>query len=251
MALDTADFERVLNIVQTLSATSRYHVSTIDEKEIKALNKLLKQWPNDKVFPGIDILRVMLVHPDGSQKLSAAPETAQEILPMLIQKALELKDSVAVPLLVLRALCNALRHPALGAALCAGPAADGALELAAELAAGAANKNVRASAATLAMNLGLALAQDAGVTASEARTAQLLGLVSGALAELRQEEDENAFRLLVAVGTLLQNPSLSAQVASQFNDLEMRTSLNSLVAQPGKSQKVKESIEDIMKLIQS
>ncbi|CAM9825832.1 unnamed protein product, partial [Heterosigma akashiwo] len=69
--------------VQTLSATSRYHVSTIDEKEIKALNKLLKQWPNDKVFPGIDILRVMLVHPDGSQKLSAAPETAQEILPML------------------------------------------------------------------------------------------------------------------------------------------------------------------------
>ncbi|CAM9806773.1 unnamed protein product [Heterosigma akashiwo] len=101
------------------------------------------------------------------------------------------------------------------------------------------------------MNLGLALAQDAGVTASEARTAQLLGLVSGALAEIRQEEDENAFRLLVAVGTLLQNPSLSAQVASQFNDLEMRTSLNSLVAQPGKSQKVKESIEDIMKLIQS
>ena len=52
--------------METLQATSRYHVSTFAAADYALLGKLCS-WPTGQLFPCLDLLRMLLLHPDAAK----------------------------------------------------------------------------------------------------------------------------------------------------------------------------------------
>ncbi|XP_074299105.1 uncharacterized protein LOC141630133 [Silene latifolia] len=58
-----------LSVVKILKDTSHYHSSSFADVDVVLLFKLLNSWPLSMIFPVIDILRMIILHPDGAAKL--------------------------------------------------------------------------------------------------------------------------------------------------------------------------------------
>ncbi|GMH13428.1 hypothetical protein Nepgr_015269 [Nepenthes gracilis] len=56
-------------VLKILKDTSHYHSSSFADVDVDLLLKLLNFWPLSMIFPAIDILRMMVLHPDGANKL--------------------------------------------------------------------------------------------------------------------------------------------------------------------------------------
>ncbi|CAL5329142.1 unnamed protein product [Camellia sinensis] len=69
LSLTELEVSRLDAIVKILKDTSHYHSSRFSDVDIILLLKLLKSWPLAMMFPVIDILRMIILHPDGATRL--------------------------------------------------------------------------------------------------------------------------------------------------------------------------------------
>ncbi|KAI3755551.1 hypothetical protein L1987_55354 [Smallanthus sonchifolius] len=72
LSLSETETTRLGAIAKILKDTSHYHSSRFSDDDISLLLKLLKSWPVSMMFPVIDVLRMVILHPDGSTLLKRA-----------------------------------------------------------------------------------------------------------------------------------------------------------------------------------
>jgi len=65
LALDTTEWTLVESTFSKVSQTSRYHTSNFSAKEYAAIERLLN-WPSNQLFPVLDFLRLMVLHPEAA-----------------------------------------------------------------------------------------------------------------------------------------------------------------------------------------
>jgi phospholipase A-2-activating protein len=64
---------RVQAIVETLQATSRYHATSFAAADFALVGKLCS-WPAAQLFPALDLLRMLLLHPEAARHYAAPPQ---------------------------------------------------------------------------------------------------------------------------------------------------------------------------------
>ncbi|XP_038048576.1 phospholipase A-2-activating protein-like [Patiria miniata] len=150
------------------------------------------QWPMDKVFPAIDILRLVIRHPAINQHFCNQTD-GNQFLSRLLLLASE-SSTPASRMLAMRTLSNAFSQPH-GAELLA--ANRDTVITSALQCQGVANKNLHVAMTTVLLNFAVVLQSGSDI---EARSHCL----SAASTILDNESDPEAlFRLLVAIGTLM------------------------------------------------
>ncbi|XP_076144610.1 phospholipase A-2-activating protein [Alosa pseudoharengus] len=190
------------------------------------INLLLKtaHWPEDIVFPVLDILRLAVRHPEVNARLCGGSEGVS-----LCNHLLSLMGPQGRPanqMLALRTLCNCFaaargRHLLLGQR-------EAVLTRASDLRS-VCNKNIHVALATLVLNYaGQLLGQ--GAAELEAK-AQCLSVASAAL-EVVQDR-EAVFRLLVALGTTVSGDATARDLARSLG-VPAQINKYSGVAEPAK-----------------
>ncbi|KAJ3585415.1 hypothetical protein NHX12_014134 [Muraenolepis orangiensis] len=181
-------------------------------------------WPEDIVFPVLDILRLAVRHPQVNESLcgeAEGPQLCDHLLGLMRPRG-----RPANQMLALRTLCNCFSGRRGRTLLLA--RREAVLGRAAELAAGApANKNLQVALATLLLNYAGCLH---GRPDLEAK-AQCLSVASAALESV--QETEAVFRLLVALGTTLASDQTARDLARSLG-LASQISKYSSVADPAK-----------------
>ncbi|XP_022763569.1 phospholipase A-2-activating protein [Durio zibethinus] len=109
LSLTELEISRLGAIVKILKDTSHYHSSSFADVDIALLLKLLKSWPLSMIFPVIDILRMIVLHPDGASILLRHVED-NDVLMVMIMKVT--KDPVlpANLLTSIRAVTNLFKN---------------------------------------------------------------------------------------------------------------------------------------------
>jgi hypothetical protein len=78
VGLNDAQFEAVVKLVDILKDPSSYATTQVNEGMIDSLEFALLNWPLTKIFPVLDLLRLLLSHSDGSRKLCARSPFAKQ-----------------------------------------------------------------------------------------------------------------------------------------------------------------------------
>jgi hypothetical protein len=137
MALEPAELAAVAgavpgaSVVAVLGDTSRWHASTVPRAGVKALwAKAVARWPAERLFPPLDVLRVLLCHPDGAE--AVAEVAGAGFVPGLLGRLAGLKDrpdkeARGAVLLLARCLFNSLRHEPTRALVAGGAASASAV----------------------------------------------------------------------------------------------------------------------------
>ncbi|KAJ0011320.1 hypothetical protein Pint_34570 [Pistacia integerrima] len=126
LSLTELEISRLVAIVKILKDTSHYHSSSFADVDISLLLKLLKTWPVEMIFPGInfgpsvkfvpstcaviDILRVTVLHPDGARVLLKCVENPNDVLIEMINKVAATPALPANLLTSIRAVTNLFRN---------------------------------------------------------------------------------------------------------------------------------------------
>ncbi|KAL3869595.1 hypothetical protein ACJMK2_042263 [Sinanodonta woodiana] len=157
-------------------------------EQLNTLTSVLS-WPNEYVFPALDVLRLCLRSPDANETLCRDNRILHTLL-----KHLSADSPPQCQMLSLRGLCNMSFQPA-GQKLC-GDSLESVLSKALSCRASR-NKNVQVALATLFLNYSVLLGSGSDLDGVSV-------CLSGALSVLQEELDPEAlFRLLVCVGTLI------------------------------------------------
>ncbi|KAI9905323.1 hypothetical protein PsorP6_013541 [Peronosclerospora sorghi] len=114
-ALDESQLLALEQLVRVLQDTAFYHSSTFASFEIRALRHVLETWPATHVFPALDLLRLVLIHPQGPR---AVGENGLEPLVTTVLSLGVQRDGpddgtvipVATRMLSLRVLANMFLH---------------------------------------------------------------------------------------------------------------------------------------------
>ncbi|XP_051817408.1 phospholipase A-2-activating protein isoform X1 [Antechinus flavipes] len=162
-------------------------------------------WPEDIVFPALDILRLSIRHPTVNENFCNEKEGAQFSSHLL--KLLNPKGKPANQLLTLRTLCNCFIGQA-GQRLMMSQR-ESLLSQAIELKSGS-NKNIHIALATLTLNYSVCLHKNHNIEGK----AQCLSVISTVLEVV--QDLEATFRLLVALGTLISDDSNAVQLAKSL-----------------------------------
>ena len=64
--ITTLEMQLLENLAATLCATNRYHASSISREELGLIFHFVTSWPLEKVFPALDLARLIVLHPDAS-----------------------------------------------------------------------------------------------------------------------------------------------------------------------------------------
>ncbi|KAJ7001199.1 phospholipase A-2-activating protein-like [Populus alba x Populus x berolinensis] len=86
LSLSELEISRLSAVVKILKDTSHYHTSKFADADIALLLKLLKSWPLAMIFPVIDILRMLVLHPDGATVLLKNVEDENDTLMEMIKR---------------------------------------------------------------------------------------------------------------------------------------------------------------------
>ncbi|GLT58147.1 hypothetical protein SLA2020_310670 [Shorea laevis] len=86
LSLTELEISRLGVIIKILNDTSHYHSSSFADVDIALLLKLLKSWPLAMIFPVIDILRMIILHPDGASKLLKHVENENDVLMEMVKR---------------------------------------------------------------------------------------------------------------------------------------------------------------------
>ncbi|XP_048424799.1 phospholipase A-2-activating protein [Pyrus x bretschneideri] len=109
-SLNEVEISRLGAIVKILKDTSHYHSSKFAEVDIALLLRLLKSWPVAMLFPVIDILRMIVLHPDGATRLLQLLEAENDLLMELIRKVATNPPLPANLLTSVRAVTNLFKN---------------------------------------------------------------------------------------------------------------------------------------------
>ncbi|KAG4967092.1 hypothetical protein JHK87_032743 [Glycine soja] len=195
LSLTELNVSRLGAIVKILKDTSHYHSSKFADSDIALLLNLLRSWPIAMIFPVIDIVRMLVLHPDGAVLLHKHFEAENDILMEVIKKVTVNPTIPANLLTSIRVVTNLFRN------LCyynwLQKHRSEILD-AFSSCSSSPNKNLQLSYSTLLLNYAVLLIE----TKDQEGQSQVLS------AALEIAEDENVevdpkFRALVAVGSLM------------------------------------------------
>uniref|UniRef100_A0A3Q4GL63 Phospholipase A2-activating protein n=1 Tax=Neolamprologus brichardi TaxID=32507 RepID=A0A3Q4GL63_NEOBR len=191
---------------------------------IQQINLLWKasHWPEDIVFPVLDIMRLAVRHPQVNESLCGEAEGVQLCNHLL--NLMRPEGRPANQMLALRTLCNCFsgRH---GRALLMAQR-ETVLSRAADLAT-VCNKNIHIALATLVLNYAGCLHLQPDLEAK----AQCLSVASRALETV--QDKEAVFRLLVALGTTVASDQTAQDLARSLG-VSSQISKYSSVSEPSK-----------------
>ncbi|VFQ67870.1 unnamed protein product [Cuscuta campestris] len=228
LSLNEAEMSRLAAIVKILKDTSHYHSSRFSDIDLALVLRLLKMWPLSMLFPVIDILRMLILHPDGANNLLKQLNSDNDTLVELVKKVTVNPPLPANLLTSIRAVTNLFKNPSF---------CDWLLKHRGEILNAfsscylTTNKNVQLSYSTLVLNYAVLLIEKK----DEEGQSQVL---SAAL-EIAEEESidtDSKFRALVAIGSLM----LEGVVGKIALDLEVeniakaaRASMDTKMAEVG------------------
>uniref|UniRef100_A0A8D0E783 Phospholipase A-2-activating protein n=1 Tax=Salvator merianae TaxID=96440 RepID=A0A8D0E783_SALMN len=179
-------------------------------------------WPNDIVFPALDILRLSIRHPNVNEHFCSEKDGTQFSSHLL--KFLNPGGMQANQMLALRIFCNCFIHP-VGQSLMMSQG-DLIMSQAIELKISS-NKNIHVALATLALNYAVCLHKINNIEGK----AQCLSVISTVMEVV--QDLEAVFRLLVALGTLISGDSNAIQLAKSLG-VDSQIKKYSSVSEPAK-----------------
>ncbi|ETV67982.1 hypothetical protein H257_15946 [Aphanomyces astaci] len=181
----------VSSLISTLQQTSYYHSSVVTKIQVGVVCKLVGQWPSSHVFPALDLLRLVLVHPVGATHV---PDTAASLV---LGHAFAPDAADATRFLALRVLANWTPHAPSKVIALVPTVAEGINS--AWPAISSWSKPLALSVATLWMDVVVALTTSGNLDENRAAT-----IVATQLAELCMAiaDEETLGRVLVAIGSL-------------------------------------------------
>ncbi|KAL6070984.1 Phospholipase A2 activating protein [Balamuthia mandrillaris] len=248
VALNESQVKALTEIVAILKQTSRYHATTFTDGQFVLMCKLA-QWPEKYRFPGLDILRLMVLHPHAVDYFAVAYATKRFDIITVLTKSLVSESGGTPPaanvIMALRVLCNTFLRQKLRVIIC------GAIEQVLEAVADCQHNSslpVRTALATILLNYGVHCLQQAGNNAEErdGHKAQCMDILSSLLAKPEQDA-ELAYRCLVAVGTLAWEDPATRSLAL---DMELLPSLQQHYANH-EAAKVKEAASELLQFFLS
>ncbi|GJP80940.1 hypothetical protein CLOP_g11135 [Closterium sp. NIES-67] len=212
-ALSAEQLEHLDSLVSVLKDTSHYHSSSFAPHHYALISSLLSSWPSANLFPVLDLLRMMLLHPSAAAWFSAnasgpgvcvqSPVSAHGMLMAAIRRAAAEPPTPANHLTGVRVAVNVFGLPSLHH----WPRQHRAevLDLFAPCAASS-NKNVRLALATLLLNYAVLLVdKTAAAAAGEDLEEGQVQTLSAAfeLAAASEADAEVRYRALLAIATLM------------------------------------------------
>ena len=198
-------------LCQTLAATNRYHASKVSDEELAAVGKMVRHWDAERVFPALDLARLLVVHPDAATSRREAFWT--EVVAAALAKCKEEVSgtaAVAVPMLTMRLCANCFKGGVGSTKAVTGQLVD-VLQCAEDLA-GSTNKNVRLAVSTVILNAASYGVSNGGMDAAASK--KILGAV-GAIVGSGLYESEGVVRALVALGSALLIPGAGGVAAKE------------------------------------
>ncbi|XP_078070416.1 phospholipase A-2-activating protein isoform X2 [Mustelus asterias] len=197
---DLQMLEKFLSIVSTPSA-----LETPTSQQLEILWKAA-QWPEDIVFPVLDILRLAMRHPAVNEHFCSGNYSTQ-FSNYLLNK-INVQGKPANQMLVLRTVCNCFSSPSYGSKLMMS-LRERVLSQAIEMRS-TSNKNVHIALSTLILNYAVNLHAGNDIEGK----ANCLSIISAAIEAL--QDYEAIFRLLVALGTIISNDPNALQLAQSL-----------------------------------
>lgn len=210
LSLSDSDMSRFNAIVKILKDTSHYHSSRFSDVDVALMLKVLKSWPVAVLFPVIDLLRILVLHPDGVAKLLQYVKDGYDIVIELIKKVIASSPLPANLLTCLRVVANLFKNACFYEWLL-----NHRVEILDAFASccSSSNKNVQMSYATLILNYAVLLIEKK----DEEGQAQVLSAALE-MAEGETVDADSRFRALVAIGSLMLE-GLVRRVALDFDVL--------------------------------
>ncbi|KAM8983269.1 phospholipase A-2-activating protein isoform 2-T2 [Ara ararauna] len=214
-----------------LSATCNTSAETPTAQQLQTLWRAVN-WPEDIVFPALDILRLSVRHPTVNENFCNEKD---HVHLAILLKFLNPKGKQANQLLALRALCNCFVSQA-GQKLMMEHRGE-IMTQAIETKSG--NKNIHIALATLTLNYAVCLHKDNNIEGK----AQCLSVISTVLEVV--QDLEAVFRLLVALGTLISDDTNAVQLAKALG-VDSQVKKYASVSEPAK---VKECCRFVLNLL--
>lgn len=233
LSLSEDETSRLGAVAKVLKDTSHYHTSRFSDDDLRLLLKLLNSWPVSMMFPVIDILRMVVLHPDGSAVLKRVNDE-NDIFTELIRKV---TSSPLAPNLLtsIRVVVNLFKNSDYHFWL-----QKHRVEVFDAFAScySSPNKNVQVSYSTLVLNYAVLLIEKK----DEEGQAHVLSAALE-IAEGETLEADAKYRALVAIGSLM----LEGVVKKIAMDFEVGSIAK--VAKASKDSKIAEVAADIENLI--
>ncbi|XP_057788250.1 uncharacterized protein LOC131005346 [Salvia miltiorrhiza] len=210
LSLSDNDMSRFNAIVKILKDTSHYHSSRFADVDVALMLKVLKTWPAAVLFPVIDVVRMIVLHPDGAAKLLQYVKDDDDIVIEVIKKVTASPPLPANLLTCLRAVTNLFKNT---------DYYEWLLNHRAEVldafssCCSSSNKNVQLSYATLILNYAVLLIEKK----DEEGQSQVLSAALE-MAEGETVDSDSRFRAMVAIGSLMLE-GLVRRVALDFDVL--------------------------------
>uniref|UniRef100_A0A8B9SSL8 Phospholipase A-2-activating protein n=1 Tax=Anas platyrhynchos TaxID=8839 RepID=A0A8B9SSL8_ANAPL len=223
----------LIMLEKLLSATCNSSAETPTPQQLQTLWRAVN-WPEDIVFPALDILRLSVRHPTVNANFCGEKDHVQFI--RLLLKFLNPGGKQANQLLTLRALCNCFVNQA-GQKLLM-EQRDEIMTQAIEVASGN-NKNIHIAFATLTLNYAVCLHK---VNNTEGKV-QCLSVINTVMEVV--QDLEAVFRLLVALGTLISDDTNAVQLAKSLG-VDSQIKKYASVSEPAK---VKECCRFVLNLL--
>ncbi|XP_064294678.1 phospholipase A-2-activating protein isoform X2 [Phalacrocorax carbo] len=216
-----------------MSATCNTSAETPTAQQLETLWRAVN-WPEDIVFPALDILRLSVRHPTVNERFCSEKNHVQ--LTILLLKFLNPNGKQANQLLALRALCNCFVSQA-GQKLMMEQRGE-IMTQAIEMKSGN-NKNIHIALATLMLNYAVCLHKANNIEGK----AQCLSVISTVMEVV--QDLEAIFRLLVALGTLISDDTNAVQLAKSLG-IDSQIKKYASVSEPAK---VKECCRFVLDLL--
>lgn len=236
ISLTDRDISRLGAVACILKDSSHYHSSRFADIDIALLLKLLKLWPPATTFPVIDLLRMIVLHPDGASMLLKHVHDKNDILMEMIQKATTSPALQANILTSIRVVVNLFRNSSFHNWL---QSHCSEILDAFSSCISSSNKNVQLSYSTLLLNYTVLLVEKK----DQEGQSQLLSASLG-IAEEGNLDVDSKFRVLVAIGSLMLD-GLVKKIALDFDVGNVATA-----AKASKEPRIAEVGSDIELLIQ-
>ncbi|KAL1361953.1 uncharacterized protein [Arachis hypogaea] len=195
LSLTELDVSRLGAIVKILKDTSHYHSSKFADADISLLLNLLRSWPISMIFPVIDLVRMIVLHPDGATMLHKHFQAENDILMEVIKKVTSNSSIPANLLTSIRTVTNLFKNSCYYGWL---QKHRSEVLDAFSSCSSSPNKNLQLSYSTLILNYAVLLI--------ESKDQEGQYQVLSAALEIAEEENvevDSKFRALVAVGSLM------------------------------------------------
>ncbi|CAK7329744.1 unnamed protein product [Dovyalis caffra] len=208
LSLSELEMSRLAAVLKILKDTSHYHTSRFADADIALLLKLLKSWPTAMMFPVIDIVRMLVLHPDGATVLFKHVEDENDILMEMIKRVATNPPLPPNLLTGIRAVTNLFKNSRYHNWL---QKHRSEILDAFSSCYSSPNKNLQLSYATMILNYAVLLIEKKD---HEGQSQVLSAALE--IAEVENIEVDSKFRALVAIGSLMLD-GLVKRIALDFD----------------------------------